>query len=161
MEVLTEVPQSGTKLRIDADRQFEQQQGDSVLRVQGQSREGSPIFDAAYVEVSDQEAQAVATILQWITQPTPELQDKIAQEVQAAFSSKLSGRDAQQIAHIVTRAQTQALQEYVSLPRTQDQPTNGSQHPLQSLSERFQRAAARKRGPYSGSGSGSGQSAKG
>lgn len=149
MELTTEVPQTGTKLRIDADRAFEQSGGDTVLRVQGQGTDGGQVFDSAFVELSEQEANAVAKILEWVLQPAPEIQDMIAQEVQATFSSKLSGRDAQQIAHIVQIAQWQAMQQKLGLP-SPEQVGDQGQHPLRRLAERFQRAAAKKRAAYSG-----------
>lgn len=147
MELTTEVPQTGTRLRIDADRQFEQAQGDSVLRVQGE-KDGTPVFDAAYVEVDERDGEAVAQILDWTLTPPPEVQDEIAQQVQATFQSKLSGRDANQIAHIATQATWQAMMQSLGLP-SPDQ-IDKTQHPLAKLAERFRRAAAKRRSAYSG-----------
>jgi hypothetical protein len=140
MEVTTEVPQTGTRLRIDADRQFEGQAGDSVLRVQGQSRDGSQVFDAIYVETNADEAQAVGTLLRSLRQPPQELSDEISQEVQATFGSKLGGRDAHQISQIVVRAWRQ---QALHLLGSQPDPDSRLEH----LAERFQRAAANRRQP--------------
>jgi len=156
MEVMTEVPQTGTKLRIDADRQFEGQAGDSVLRVQGQSRDGSQVFDAIYVETNADEAQVVGTLLRALRQPPQELSDEISQEVQATFGSKLGGRDAHQISQIVTRAWRQhALQLLGAQPEREQR--------LEQIAERFERAAAnRRQAPaYGRAGNGSQQEQKG
>jgi hypothetical protein len=149
MEVLTESPQ-GTKLRIDADRQWEGQQGDSVLRVQGQSADGGAIFDAAYVEIAEQEAQAVSQVLSVLDSPPAELVDHIAQEVQATFRSRLSGRDAAQIAQIATLATQQWVMQSLGASSEQWKQQSGAS-PIKRLAERFQRAASKRRGPYAGS----------
>jgi hypothetical protein len=105
MEVLTQVPSTGTKLRIDADREFEGQPGDSVLRVQGQTPDGGQtIFDAAYVEMDATEAGVTAKVLRLLRKPDPAVTDEIAQDMLAAFGSKLTARDAHQIAEICARS---------------------------------------------------------
>lgn len=139
MEVQTQAP-SGTKLRIDADRQFEGQQGDSVLRIQGESPQGGQVFDAAYVEVDDREAQVIAKVIRSMRSPQPELIDAIASEVQATNSSKLSGRDAHQIAEMAVRAQAQAVAYLLGTTDTQQ-----AGEKIERLAERFERAAAKKR----------------
>lgn len=144
MEVTTQVPQTGTKLRIDADRQFEGQAGDSVLRVQGQSPDGGQVFDAAYVEVDAQEAQAIGMLVRNLRQPTPELQDAIAQDVLAPFTAKLSGKDAAQIAHIVTKAWWDQLASYLG-------PQGEREQRIERLAERFDRAAAKRKQPFGAS----------
>lgn len=155
MELQTEVPQTGTKVRIDADRGFEGQSGDSILHVQGQSTDGSPTFDAAYVEVNAQEAEAISHVLRWIGSPTPQMLDKVAQEVQATFSSKLGGRDAQQIAQLTATAVRQLVGQWIGA---------GSDHQVQeqvdTLAERFERAAAKRRQRYAGQGETAGKSGK-
>lgn len=150
MQVEAQVPDTGTRLRLDADRQFESQQGDSVLRVQGQTPDGSPVFDAVYVEVTGQEARAVALLAEFIQKPPAQVEDAIAQEVQAAFSSRLTGRDAQQVAHIAHLAIWQALAPTLGIdPRSMPNPAEG-QNPLRRVIERFQRAAAKKQAPWAG-----------
>lgn len=148
MEVTTQVPQTGTKLHIDADRGFDGPSGDSVLRIKGQNQEGSQTFDASYVEVDGPSAQVIAQVLRQIKAPTPELQSEIAREVQATFGDKLGGRDAQQVATIVARAWSQRLIQQMGLPQQQ-----AEQH-LDSLAERFERTAAQRRQQpaYSGQG---------
>lgn len=140
MELVTDAP-TGTKLRIDADRQFEGQQGDSVLRVQGERPEGGQVFDATYVEVDDKEAYAIAQLIRTARQPTPELMDTISREVQAMFGSRLSGRDAQQIAQTVGRAWWDWLGSSLSVTE-EHRPQY-----VEALAERFERAAAKKRTP--------------
>jgi hypothetical protein len=140
MEVTTEVPQTGTRLMIDADRDFDAPSGDSVLRVRGERRDGGQVLDVAYVEVDGQEAQAIAQALRQIRQPTPELHDEIAREVQAAFGARLGARDASQIAQIVSRAWWQ----YLGVHLGTEQPER--EHRLQRLAERFERASAKRQG---------------
>lgn len=140
MEVTTQAP-SGTKLRIDSDRQFEGQQGDSVLRVQGQSEDGSQVFDATYVEMDPQEAAVLARLARSVIQPSPQLQDKIAQEVQATFASRIGGRDAQQIAHIAAQAVQVQVAAWFGWT---DQPTDQAMQPLERLAERLERSAAKR-----------------
>jgi hypothetical protein len=142
VEVQTQVPQSGTKLRIQNDRQFDQQSGDSVLRVSGQSQDGSPVYDAAYVEVEAREADTVGRLIRGARSPQPEIQDKISQEVQAAFSSRLSGRDAHQVALIATQAIQQQVAQWLGSPS--GQPTDQTSQKLERLAERFERAAGLK-----------------
>jgi hypothetical protein len=140
MEVTTEVPQTGTRLLIDADRDFDRPSGDSVLRVRGERKDGGHVLDAAYVEVDGQEAQAVSQALRQIRQPTPELHDEIAREVQAAFGARLGARDAAQIAQIVSRTWWQHLGVHLGTDQQE------REHRLQQLAERFERAAAKRRG---------------
>ncbi|HWF25918.1 MAG TPA: hypothetical protein VG275_10745 [Solirubrobacteraceae bacterium] len=140
MEVTTEVPQTGTRLMIDADRDFDTPSGDSVLRVRGERRDGAQVLDAAYVEVDGQEAQAIAQALRQIRQPTPELHDEIAREVQAAFGARLGARDASQIAQIVSRAWWQHLGVHLGTEQQEREQR------LQRLAERFERASAKRRG---------------
>lgn len=162
MEVQTEVP-TGTRLRIDADRQFEGQQGDSVLRIQGERPEGGQVFDATYVEVEHYEAQAIAKILRSLTSPPPEQLDEIAREVQATFGSRLGGRDAQQIAQMAVRSQAQLVGSWLGTS-VGSGDISKPQEQLEYLAERFERAAAKKRNAPSWSqqseGDGQGQQAK-
>lgn len=151
MEVLTEVPQTGTKLRFDIDREIERPTGDSVMRVQGQSQDGGNLFDAAYVETNPEEADLVAIVLRETWAPSPETQDQIAQEVQATFGSRLSGRDAAQIAEIATQAQWRAVQQKLGLG-----DPNKVKKTAQKLAEQFERASAKRRS-YTGTTSGNGQ----
>ena len=151
-EVITEVPQTGTRLRIDADREFDVQSGDSVLRVRGERKDGGQVLDAAYVEVDGQEAQAVAYALRQVRQPSPELHDEIAREVQAAFGARLGARDASQIAQIVSRAWWQHLGAQLGADQ------NEREQRLERLAQRFERAAAKRRGaPSTGNGRQSGK----
>jgi uncharacterized protein (UPF0261 family) len=126
MEVLTEVPQTGTKLFFDADREFDGQAGDTVMRVKGQTREGTPLFDAAYVEVDEESATVVAALLRAIRQPSAEVTDQIAQIAQQAWKG---------LATIWPEAERQE--------RTA------------KLAERFERAAASRRNAKALVGSGS------
>lgn len=151
MEVTTQAP-SGTKLRIDADRQFEGQQGDSVLRIQGESPQGGQVFDAAYVEVDDREAQVIGKVVRSMRSPQPELIDTIASEVQSTFSSKLSGRDAHQIAEMCLKAQALAVSHLLG---AQDPQQSGEK--IERLAERFERAAAKRRNAPSWQTQGNGQ----
>lgn len=138
MEVLTDSP-SGTHLRIDSDRQFDTPTGDSVLRVQGE-RDGGQVFDAAYVEVGAQEANVIAKALRILQKPHPELQDEITQEIQATYSSRLSGRDAHQIAEVCGLAQRTWIARLVGGdPQSQEKT-------MERLAERFERAAAKRSG---------------
>lgn len=148
MEVTTQVPQTGTKLRFDSDRQFEGQSGDSVLRVQGQRPDGGQVFDAAYVEIDPKEADATARLLRQIVAPDQSLQDRIAQEVQATFSSKLSGRDGQQIAHIVSLALQQQVSQWLGGSTTEQ-----SRQKIERLAERLERAAGNRSNPSASYGS--------
>lgn len=142
MEVTTELPRSGTKLSIDADREFDGgQTGDSVLRVKGQSPDGSQtIFDASYVEVDSNEAAVVGAVLRMLRKPDADTTDQISQEILGAFGAKLGGRDAHQIAEIAHRAW-----------RTQnfgtDWPEEERSQRMEKLAERFERASAQRRTP--------------
>jgi hypothetical protein len=139
VEVLTEVPQSGTTLKIDNDRSFDgPSPGDSVLRVMGQSKDGTQVFDAAYVEVDPQEAETIALLLRQLRKPGADLTDEISQEVLAAFGSKVSGRDAHQISEICNRAWWQSL-------KTSFGPHGESPQRIEQLAEKFERAAAKRR----------------
>lgn len=143
MELLTQVPETGTKLRIDSDRQFDRPHGDSVLRVQGSSADGGAnVFDAAYVELNDQEAVLVGHLLRQTLQPSPKTQDMLAQEIQAAFSSQLSARDAAQIAAIVSRAWWNAAQAQIGIGEEPE-----TKRLVGKLAERFDRTAAKRREP--------------
>lgn len=137
MEVLTAPTQTGTVLRIDSDRQFEGKPGDSVLRMAGESKDGSQVFDATYVECSAEEAHMVGWILRSIRQPSPELLEKMAQEIQATFSH-LSGRDAHQAAEV-------AWSGIWSATGLTDEEMK--QH-VTTLAERFERASSRAKQPY-------------
>jgi hypothetical protein len=154
MEITAQAP-TGTELRIQSDRQFDaQEQHDSVLRIQG-NKDGSQVFDAAYVEVTSREADCVAKLLRNARQPYPELQDAIAQEVQAAFSSKLTGRDAQQIAHLVTTATQQQVSRWMGGSSSASPEQAGQQ--VERTAEKFERAAGQKRSaPAYTSGAGGG-----
>lgn len=145
MEVLTETKPGGTKLRFNADRSLDQPSGDSVISVHGE-RDGTTVIESTYVQVDEREARAVGLVMDQIQAPTPPLLDKIAQDVQSTFGSKLSGRDAHQVAEIATRCWS----EYLS---TEIGPREASDK-ISSLTERFQRAAASSRQP-TGSGNGS------
>jgi hypothetical protein len=147
MEVLTAVPGTGTKLMIDADRQFDVPQGDSTLRIQGQTQDGSPVFDATYVEVTAEEARLVGWFIRAVRQPGPELLDQIAQEVSATYSAKLSGRDSHHIAELAWKGIAELAQEMLG-PE--------SSPGLRALAERFERASARSKRPISTSGTGNG-----
>lgn len=145
--VTTEVPETGTRLHIDADRPFDRHAGDGVLRVAGYSPDGSPVFDAAYAELDQEEAQLLAWLCRNAMAPTPETRDRYAQEVQATFSSKLSGRDAHQVADIIARAQWDALQEQMGIASQA-----GNLAVAQRLAERFERTAAAIAVPAAGTG---------
>lgn len=138
-EMLVEDQKTGTKLRLDSDRQWQHPQGDSVMRVQSQTKDGGQ-FDTAYVECDPQEADLIAILLHEVTYPSPQTLDTIAQEVHAAFSSKLSGRDAAQIAQIVGRQWWQAIQPLLGAGGETEKAMKG-------LEERFTRAAAKSREP--------------
>lgn len=144
MELVTETKPGGTKLRINADRSFDQPSGDSVISVQGE-REGTTVINSTYVQVDEREAHAVGLVMDQIQAPAPPLLDKIAQEVQSTFGSTLSGRDAHQVAEIACRC----WWDYFA---TELGPREASEK-IPSLTERFQRAAASSRQP-SGSGNG-------
>lgn len=150
MEVTTELPRSGTKLSIDADREFDGgQTGDSVLRVKGQSSDGSQtIFDAAYVEVDANEAAVVGGVLRMLRKPDADTTDQIAQEILGAFGSKLTGREAHQLAEIA--AQTWRKQNFGT-----DWPEEQRGQRIEKLAERFERASAQRRTPaFAGAGNG-------
>ena len=147
MELTVDNPQTGTKLRLDSDRQLERQQGDSVIRVQALGQDGGQVFDAAYVECDAQEADLIATLLHGTQYQSPQTQDTIAQEVQAAFASKLSGRDAAQIAQIVARSWRQAIQTQLGIGDEAE-----AEQIVNKLGERFSRAASKRREPASSNG---------
>jgi hypothetical protein len=147
VELTVDNPQTGTKLRLESDRQLERQQGDSVMRVQAQGQDGGQVFDAAYVECDAQEAELIATVLRETQQQSPQMQDGVAQEVQATFASKLSGRDAAQIAQIVARSSRQAVQTQLGIGDEAE-----AEQAINRLVERFSRAASKRREPASGNG---------
>jgi hypothetical protein len=148
VEVQTQSP-SGTKLRIDADRTFEGQTGDGVLRIQGEGHDGGPVFDAAYTEVDPREADTVAKLLRATQQSPQEMKDRIAQEVQATFGSRLGGRDAHQIAEIVGQTWWQQCAAWLGVP------TSEAAEKVERLAERFERTAAKRANPAAFSGAGS------
>lgn len=148
MEVLTQVPSSGTKLRIDADREFDAgQSGDSVLRVQGQTPDGGQtIFDAAYVEVDAAEAEVTAKVLRGLRKPDRDMTDGISQDILAAFGGKLNAREAHQIAEIAASAWRDRAGQG-TWPQEECGPR------LDKLAERFERASAQRKQPaFSGGG---------
>jgi len=147
VELTVDNPQTGTKLHLESDRQLERQQGDSVMRVQAQAQDGGQVFDAAYVECDAQEADLIATLLRETQNQSPQTQDTIAQEVQAAFASKLSGRDAAQIAQIVARSRRQAIRTQLGVGDEAE-----AEQIVNKLAERFGRAASKRREPSSGNG---------
>jgi hypothetical protein len=147
VELTVDNPQTGTKLRLESDRQLERQQGDSVMRVQAQGQDGGQVFDAAYVECDAQEAELIATVLRETQYQSPQMQDRVAQEVQATFASKLSGRDAAQIAQIVARSSRQAVQTQLGIGDEAE-----AEQAINRLVERFSRAASKRREPASGNG---------
>lgn len=148
MEVTTQVPETGQRIKIDADRQFDGQTYDSVVRIQGQNPDGTPSLDATMVQVDEQEAEAIGKLIRSLKSPQQEVLDRIAQEVQATFSAKLSGRDAQQIAHLVHRSW---WEQFSSSFGSTDEPERASK--VEYLAERFYRAAGRSRTPFTGSAS--------
>jgi len=147
VELTVDNPQTGTKLHLESDRQLERQQGDSVMRIQAQARDGGQVFDAAYVECDAQEAELIATLLHNTQYQSPQTQDRIAQEVQATFASKLSGRDAAQIAQIVARSWRQSVQTQVGIGDEAE-----AEQMINRLAERFSRAASKRRERPSGNG---------
>lgn len=151
MEVQTKDPQTKTTLRIQGDRTFDRQSGDSVLRVQGQGEDGSQVFDAAYVEVNEQEAQALGKLLRQLRSPSSEMTDQIAQEILSAYGSKLGGAQAHQIAELVVRAQRWQIAQQFGTDESQQAQA------IERLAERFERTAANRRTP-SGGAPGNGQS---
>lgn len=148
MEVQTEVPQTGTRLRIDNDRQFDRPTGDSVIRVQAQSPDGGQVSDVTLVEVSGQESNLISFVLRQVQNPTQKTQELLATEVQAAFPSRLLGRDANQIAQLVARTHWLAVQQQAGIG-----DENQAEKAIQQLAERFERAAAKSRTPYGTNGS--------
>lgn len=149
MEIVTQVP-SGPTLHIENDRQFDSQTGDSVLRIQGERPEGGQVFDACYVEVEAQEAQAIALVLRSLATPQPEMIDHIAREIQSAFGSVLSGRDAHQVAEIGSRARFQMVQSWMgglTLTQKGTQTPTQQQQVVEKLAQRFERAASKKVNP--------------
>ncbi len=148
MELTVDNPQTGTKLHLESDRQLERQQGDSVMRIQAQAKDGGQVFDAAYVECDAQEADLIASLLHNTQYQSPQTQDRIAQEVQATFASKLSGRDAAQIAQIVARSLRQEVQRRLGVGDEAE-----AEQIVGRLVERFSRAASKRREPASGNGS--------
>lgn len=149
-EVMTEVPESGTKLRIDADRSFERPTGDSVLRIWGQTPDGAQVLDAAYVECNAKEADLIGHVLRQGATPAPSTVDTIAQEVLATFGSKLSGRDAHQIATIAAKAQWLAAANRLGISGEQE-----AERTVNELAERFERASAKAQTPpFMGGGNG-------
>lgn len=147
MELTVNNPQTGSNLHLESDRQLERPQGDSVMRVQAQAQDGGQIFDAAYVECDAQEADLIATLLHETQNQSPQTQDRIAQEVQATFASKLSGRDAAQIAQIAARSGWQAIQTQLGIGEEAE-----AEQIVNKLVERFSRAASKRREPASGNG---------
>jgi hypothetical protein len=154
MEVITEVPNTGTKLRIDADREFDRQTGDAVLRIFGQSPEGEQVLDAAYVEVNTREADLLADALREARTPMPYTNDALTQEIQAAFSSKLSARDAAQIAQIAHRTRWQGI-----VGRWAGNEAD-AERTINELAERFERASAKADTPATGGYTGNGETDK-
>lgn len=151
MEVTTQVPETGQRIKIDTDRQFDDRMYDSVFRVQGQNPDGTPSLDATMVQVDEQESEAIGKLIRSLKSPQQDVLDRIAQEVQATFGSKLGGRDAQQIAQLVHRSW---WEQFSSAFGGTDEPERASK--VEHLAERFFRAAGRSRTPYT-SGSGNGQ----
>jgi len=149
VELTVDNPQTGTKLRLESDRQLERQQGDSVMRIQAQGQDGGQVFDAAYVECDAQEADLIAHLLHETQYQSPQTQDTIAQEVQATFASKLSGRDAAQIAQIVALSWRRATQSRLGVGDEAE-----AEQIINRLVERFSRAASKRREPASGNGGG-------
>jgi hypothetical protein len=147
VELTVDNPQTGTKLHLESDRQLERQQGDSVMRVQAQAQDGGQVFDAAYVECDAQEADLIASLLHDTQYQSQQTQDRVAQEVQAAFTSRLSGRDAAQIAQIVARSRWQAIQGQLGIGDEAE-----AERIVNRLVERFSRAASKRREPASGNG---------
>lgn len=147
MEVLAEVPETGTKLRFDTDRQFDGGPGDATLHIEGLKDDGSKIHDGTYVEVTPEEAGLVAWFVRAIRQPTPELRDKITQEIQSAYGSCLSGREAQQVGDLAWRGIMDAAQGKLGAGR----PT--AERTMDRLAERFDRASTRAQAttPHGGS----------
>jgi len=147
VELTVDNPQTGTKLHLESDRQLERQQGDSVMRVQAQTQDGGQVFDAAYVECGAQEAELIASLLHDTQYQSQQAQDRVAQEVHAAFTSRLSGRDAAQIAQIVARSHWQAIQGQLGIGDEAE-----AERIVNRLVERFSRAASKRREPASGNG---------
>lgn len=140
MQLTTQDPQTGTKVRIEADRGFDNQgDGDSVLRILGLREDGSQTFDAEYVEVDPREADGIARLLRHVRQPTQELQDRVAQEIQAMYSARLSARDAQQIAQVTVQATQRQISQWMGY----SSPEQASKK-IERLAERFERAAAQR-----------------
>ncbi len=137
MELTTEVPETKTRMKFDTDRPWDHQTGDSVMRALGVTTDGSQVFDGVYVETNPEDAKLIAYILRQSSAPTGKTRDGIAQDVQAAFGSSLSGRDAAQIAQIATRAIWLAAQRELGLPESQ------TDDKIQQLAERFERASAK------------------
>ena len=77
----------------------------------------------------------------------PEMLDHIAQEIQSTFSSKLTGRDAHQVAEIGSRARYQMVQNWLGLNLVQQQQQGQTQQQqIEKLAQRFERAASKKQG---------------
>jgi hypothetical protein len=148
MEVLTEVPRTGTKLRFDSDRHFDRPTGDSVIRVQGQSTDGAQVIDAGYVECSSDEARLIALLIREVADPSPETKDRLAQEVQAMHSARLSGRDARQIAEVASREWWTAIRAASPLLGTEREAGGIATR----LAERFERASATMATPFATNG---------
>lgn len=151
MEVVTQVPSTGTKLHIDADREFDHQSGDAVLRILGQASDGHQVLDAAYVQCNATEANLIGYLLRQTLTPQPETTDVITQEILAAFGSQLSARQASQISQMASRAQWSTLSQQLATDQ------QNAERQINELAERFQRASAKAETPaFAGSGNGEG-----
>lgn len=138
MEVLAEVPETGTKLRFESDREFDGGPQDATLRIRGSKDDGSPTHDGIYVEVTPEEAGLVAWFTRAIRQPTPELRDRITQEIQAAYGSCLTGKEAQQVADLAWGGIMDTARSRLNV-----HGRSAAEHTIERLAERFDRASTR------------------
>lgn len=146
MELVLDHPQAaGGKIRLDSDRQFDRQQGDSVMRFQTLV-DGTQVFDATYAELSAEEADLMGELLRQVRQPSQLTQDRIAQEVHAIFQGTIGGRDAAQIAAIVGQSWWKAIRDQLGVG---DEPE--AERIVNGLAQRFDRTASKRREPAAAS----------
>jgi len=142
-----EVPETGTKLTIDNDRDWESAPHDSVMRVVGQSSGGSQLVVAAFTQVSEEEAEMVSTLLDQIVNPDRATIEQITLDIAAAFPASLSGTQAHRAAEIATQSLWAAAAQKCGLG---DQPE--VKRVVQEMTSRFERAAATARNGGNGNG---------
>lgn len=140
---------TGTKLTLDNDRDWEAAPNDSVMRVVGKSSAGSQVLNAAFTQVSEDEAELVATLLDQIVNPDRGTIEQITNDIAAAFPASLSGSQAHRAAEIAAQSLWAAAAQKCGLG---DQPE--VKRVVQEMTSRFERTASKARSSLGGNGDG-------